>query len=38
MTGEQWNDGLAKCMCVFLNGEEYQIPGQGANGLRTTAF
>ena len=34
MTGDQWNDGLAKCMCVFLNGEE--IPDPGPRGERIT--
>jgi isoamylase len=34
MTNEQWNDGLAKCMCVFLNGEE--IPDPGPRGERIT--
>jgi isoamylase len=34
MTNEQWNDGLAKYMCVFLNGEE--IPDPGPRGERIT--
>jgi isoamylase len=34
MTGDQWNDGMAKYMCVFLNGEE--IPDPGPQGERIT--
>jgi isoamylase len=34
MTGDQWNDGMAKCMCVFLNGEE--VPDPGPRGERIT--
>jgi glycogen operon protein len=34
MTGAQWNDGMARCVCVFLNGEE--IPDPGPRGERIT--
>ena len=30
MTPEQWQDGMAKSLCVFLNGEE--LPSPGARG------
>ena len=38
MTEEQWHDGLAKAIGIFLNGEEIATPTGAASGSSTIAF
>jgi isoamylase len=38
MTVEQWNDGMEKCICVFLNGEEIPDPGPRGERIADDSF
>mgnify|MGYP005846926681 CR=1 FL=1 len=38
MTDEQWNDGLAKAIGIFLNGEEIATPGERGERLIDDSF